>query len=213
MPVWQAIALAVLVAIEILNFDLIRSMITLNSVLLYVLFALNFLFALLAAVDYVRLMLGDPSDPRLYDSGYREPNEVLVDCVRCEVKVSEKSYHCKTCDRCVEEFDHHCVFLNNCIGKQNYSAFFRLLLMTICHMSLNMGIGLSMFVQLEQGDSFKWIALAYTILSFLVFAEITVLAVFHCYISFCLYKTTIEVLRGEKVRPSDTCEVPVRRAS
>lgn len=34
-------------------------------------------------------------------------------------------------------------------------------------------------------------------LSILVFLEVTVLAVFHCYISFILYKTTLQVIRGE----------------
>lgn len=110
--------------------------------------------------------------------------------------MEERSYHCKTCQRCVEEFDHHCVFLNNCIGKQNYSRFLRLLLTLIAHTSINMGIGLSMYVQLN--DFYRWVALAYAILSFLVFVEIAVLAVFHCYISFVLYKTTLEVLRGDK---------------
>lgn len=35
-------------------------------------------------------------------------------------------------------------------------------------------------------------------LNFLIFAEITVLAVFHCYISFCLFKTTLQVLKGDR---------------
>lgn len=83
MPLWQAIALAVLVAIEILNFDLIRSMLTLNSTLLYVLFGINFILAIFVAIDYIILMLGDPSDPRLYDPSYSEPNEKLVDCHHC----------------------------------------------------------------------------------------------------------------------------------
>lgn len=47
-------------------------------------------------------MLGDPSDPRLANPNYKEPDEVLVHCAHCEANVSEKSYHCKTCDRCVD---------------------------------------------------------------------------------------------------------------
>jgi len=78
MPLWQAVALAFLVVIEILNFDLIRSMILLNSTLLYVLFGINYIVAIFVAIDYLVLMLGDPSDPRLYDPSYSEPGEVLV---------------------------------------------------------------------------------------------------------------------------------------
>ena len=59
-----------------------------------------------------------------------------------------------------------------------------------------MSIGLIMFLELTNG--FKWVGLAYAILSFLVFIEVMILALFHCYISFCLYKTTLQVLRGDK---------------
>lgn len=117
-------------------------------------------------------------------------------CEHCQATVSDKSYHCKTCNRCVDEFDHHCVFLNNCIGKQNYSTFIRLLLILICHMSLNMVIGIILMIKLD--DGFRWVALSFNILSFIVCVEIVVLAVFHCYISFVLYKSTLEVLKGDK---------------
>lgn len=78
-------------------------------------------------------------------------------------------------------------------------------------MSLNMGIGLSMLVQLD--DTFKWVALAFAILSFLVFLEIMVLAFFHCYISFCLFKSTLQVLRGgsnNKIS-GESIEIPVNK--
>jgi len=116
--------------------------------------------------------------------------------------VYESSYHCKICERCVEKFDHHCAFVNNCIGEQNYSIFFILLLALIIYTSINIGIGLWLVFSLT--DSYRWVAVTYCVLSFLVFAEIAVLAIFHCYISFFLYKTTLQVLRGDKVTDENT---------
>ena len=74
MPLWQAIGIAVLVAIEILSFDLIKSMIELNYTLLYVLFGINYVLLIFVAIDYMILMLGDPSDPRLANPSYKEPD-------------------------------------------------------------------------------------------------------------------------------------------
>ncbi len=65
-----------------------------------------------------------------------------------------------------------------------------------------MVIGLIMTVEVANG--FRWVGLALAILSLVVFLEVTVLAVFHCYISFCLYKTTLQVLRGETVSNEQT---------
>lgn len=95
----------------------------------------------------------------------------------------------------MEGFDHHCVFLNNCIGKTNYTSFFRLLIVLIIHTTINITIGLIMFFSID--DGFKWVGIVLSGLSFLVFLEVTVLAIFHCYISFVLYKTTLQVIRGE----------------
>jgi uncharacterized membrane protein len=95
----------------------------------------------------------------------------------------------------VDGFDHHCVFLNNCIGKENYTPFFRLLIVLIIHTTMNITIGLIMFFSID--DGFKWVGLVLSGLSFLVFLEVTVLAIFHCYISFVLYKTTLQVIKGE----------------
>jgi len=199
MPLWQMLALAIMAAIEILNFDLLRPMLDLASPFLYTLFALNYLAAVLVGIDYLVLLLGDPSDPRLADPSYQENNQILVNCHQCCALVSQKSYHCNTCKRCVDEFDHHCVFLNNCIGKRNYSTFFRLLLTMLAHTTLNIAIGLSMCLSLD--DSYKWVALTYALLSFVVFLEIAVLAIFHCYLSFVVYKSTLEVLRGDTKKP------------
>ena len=65
-----------------------------------------------------------------------------------------------------------------------------------------MVVGLIMAVEVANG--FRWVGLALAILSLVVFLEVTVLAVFHCYISFCLYKTTLQVLRGETVSNEQT---------
>ena len=52
-----------------------------------------------------------------------------------------------------------------------------------------MGIVITLMVKVE--DVFRWVALSFNVLSFVVFVEIVVLAVFHCYISFVLYKSTL----------------------
>lgn len=87
------------------------------------------------------------------------------------------------------------MFLNNCIGKSNYTPFFRLLIVLILHTTINITIGLIMFFCLD--DGFRWVGIVLTGLSFLVFMEVTILAIFHCYISFVLYKTTLQVIRGD----------------
>ena len=85
------------------------------------------------------------------------------------------------------------------MGKQNYSIFIRLLITIIIHTSTN--IGISVWLGLTLNGSYKWLAVVFGGLNFLVFAEITVLAVFHCYISFCLFKTTLQVLKGDQQKP------------
>jgi hypothetical protein len=72
LPLWQIIALAVMAALQILNFNLITPTLELACVPLYFLFSLNYLCTALVAVDYIILLLCDPSDPRLADSNYRE---------------------------------------------------------------------------------------------------------------------------------------------
>jgi hypothetical protein len=61
-------------------------------------------------------------------------------------------------------------------------------------------MGISVWLGLALNGSYKWLAVAFGALNFVVFAEITVLALFHCYISFCLYKTTLQVLKGEETK-------------
>jgi len=74
--------------------------------------------------------------------------------------------------------------------------FWKFLLWLIIHMSLGMTIGLVIF--LEESGWVRWLALAFVILQFIVFVEVTILAIFHCYIGLCLYKTTLQFLRGDK---------------
>jgi hypothetical protein len=74
-----------------------------------------------------------------------------------------------------------------------------------------MGIGINLIIKLE--DGFRWVALSYSILSFVVFIEIVVLAIFHCYISFFLYKSTLEVLKGDKNKNSVAKNINLRQTS
>lgn len=66
------------------------------------------------------------------------------------------------------------------------------------HTSVNMGVSVWLGLTLE--GSYRWLAVAFGGLNFIVFAEIAVLGMFHCYISFCLFKTTLQVLRGEQAK-------------
>jgi hypothetical protein len=62
-------------------------------------------------------------------------------------------------------------------------------------------MGISVWLSLTLSGSYRWLAVSFGALSFIVFAEITVLAIFHCYISFYLYKTTLQVLKGDEPKP------------
>lgn len=61
-------------------------------------------------------------------------------------------------------------------------------------------MGISVWLGLTLEGSYRWLAVAFGGFSFIVFAEITVLGLFHCYISFCLFKTTLQVLKGEEAK-------------
>ena len=74
MPLWQVIGLAIFLAIETLSFNLIKTMLDLDYIHLYVLFGINNCFLIFVVIDYLILMLGDPSDPRLANSSYKEPD-------------------------------------------------------------------------------------------------------------------------------------------
>ncbi len=194
----QALAIGFLVGIEILGFNLIPSMLDQHSAGMHFLMAAAYLSLLIMVGVYIHLLVVDPSDPRLLDKGYHVSGVDEKECELCQCKVAVSSYHCHSCGRCVEEFDHHCTFANNCIGKKNYSIFIRLVLAIIMHTSFNMGI--STWLGLTLDGSYRWLAVAFGGLNFIVFIEMTVLGIFHCYISFCLFKTTLQVLKGEETK-------------
>lgn len=167
-----------------------------SSGVMYAIMGLCYCSLLFLLIEYVRLLVIDPSDERLRDRQYHPEGIEEKDCELCQCKVAKSSYHCHNCKRCVEEFDHHCTFVNNCIGKENYSIFIRLLIGIIIHTSS--GIGIAIWLMLTLTGSYKWIAVVFGALNAVIFLEVTVLAIFHCYISFCLYKTTLQVLRGDE---------------
>ena len=156
---------------------------------LYVLEAINLDFFVLMLIYFFVLSFSDPSDPRIKDPSFAEPGQKLRKCYGCMAQVLEDSHHCNTCKRCVNNFDHHCFFLNNCIGGQNYRNFLALLAWITIHMALGMSIGLVIFLEVSNWE--RWLALTDVILQFIVFAEVAVLGLFHCYLGLCLYQTTL----------------------
>jgi palmitoyltransferase ZDHHC1/11 len=202
LPCWEVIAIGLMLTIEGLSFYLITIMLELQMIVLYLLFGLLYAFLAAVVVIFFLLALSDPSDPHLKDPSLPQADHKLVTCHRCQATVSEKSHHCNSCQRCVDNFDHHCVFLNNCIGGQNYALFGQFLLSLILHLGLAMAIGIIIVAKIHNED--RWVALAFLVLSFAVFAEVAALSMFHCYISFCLYKTTLEWLRGDSTRKEPT---------
>jgi hypothetical protein len=95
----------------------------------------------------------------------------------------------------VEEFDHHCKYVNNCIGRTNYAAFFRIVINLTVFLMLEFGQGL--WVCLANADEGRWVGLSLVCLAGVVAIPLLYLAVFHCYISFWEYGTTLRYLRGE----------------
>ena len=87
-PLCQIFALVFMVIIEILGFYLILQMVELDLTIVYVLYALNYVAFIFLLVFFFMLVFSDPSDPRLKDKTYTEPNEVLEFCKRCNVNVS-----------------------------------------------------------------------------------------------------------------------------
>ena len=171
---------------------LMSNIIRINSVILQVIIAFHYVFLIIVIINYIVLLLVDPVDPRLEDTEFKEKDKdqkLLVWCPACRANVHVYSYHCKRCNRCSDEFDHHCKYLNNCIGKKNYKYFFMILLSLIVYLTLGIGQGVWLF--LEKDNEYRWAGLAFAIYCALLMPWIVVLAVFHCYISFFLYKTTL----------------------
>jgi hypothetical protein len=53
------------------------------------------------------------------------------------------------------------------------------------------------WVAVVMSDRSRWLGVSLAVLSGLIIPEVIGLMGFHCYISICLYKTTLEVIRGE----------------
>jgi palmitoyltransferase len=152
---------------EILSFNLITNMLNLKSGVMYALMGMFYLSFLVSIIEYIHILVFDPSDPRLSDKNYHDPSVEEKNCEICVSKVAASSHHCQSCQRCVEEFDHHCRFANNCVGKSNYSLFIRLLISIIIHTSS--GIGISVWLALALTDAYRWVAVAYGVLNLIIF--------------------------------------------
>lgn len=67
----QVLAIGLFLAIEILGFNLVPHMLRTESPAMHVLMAFAYIALLCLIVEYVRLLVSDPSDPRLKDSSYQ----------------------------------------------------------------------------------------------------------------------------------------------
>lgn len=100
-------------------------------------------------------MLADPGDP-LASTNYMKRLEAerkvgaggdeLAWCNYCSRDVKKLSKHCWVCDKCVDGFDHHCKWLNTCIGAANYANFYRLLLVFLAFLVIQLVTSLVPFV-------------------------------------------------------------------
>ena len=199
-PSWPQVAAALfMVGIVVLQAIIVREIVGVGSAILTLMLVFSYLLLAIIVCDYVWLIISDPVDPRLLDEPFTErAKEMLVWCEDCKANVHIYSYHCKRCQRCVEEFDHHCKYVNNCIGRRNYASFFRIVINLILFLLLQFGQGLWVVLSCDSGNSNKWVGLALAIAAGLVAPTLIYLAVFHCYISFCEYGTTLKYLRGEE---------------
>lgn len=59
------LSLVVFLAIFIMHILIIARIFSIDQVLLYVLFAFNYVFLAAVTYDYIQLLISDPSDPRL----------------------------------------------------------------------------------------------------------------------------------------------------
>ena len=176
------VALGLFLVMLVLGGNLIRSMVKQASGLMYFMMGVSVLALVVVVIEYVRLLVIDPSDARIHNAGEGVGEE--KECEQCRCRVAASSYHCQSCNRCVEEFDHHCSFVNNCIGKRNYAVFIRLLISLLFHSGTN--IGITVWVMVAESDAYRWIALVFGVLNLLFFLEIGALGVFHCYIGYYL---------------------------
>lgn len=84
-------------------------------------------------------------------------------CTICCSSVNMKSRHCKQCNFCTEDFDQHCKWVNNCIGKQNYSYFFCLLIITFTILMYVSIIDMLILIRIESFENDLHISIACTL--------------------------------------------------
>lgn len=82
--------------------------------------------------------------------------------------------------------------------------FFRLVISLIFFLLLQIGQGLWVIITLN--DNNKWVGLTLVILSGLIVPFLVYLAIFHCYISFFEYGTTLRYLKGEVIVQNSNTE-------
>ena len=194
----QILSIVLMLTILVLQTILLGSITSIENVILNVLLAFSYLLLILVAYDYVKLITVDPVDPRLLELPFQErkrDQNMLNWCSICRADVHKYSYHCKSCNRCAEEFDHHCKYVNNCIGKKNYVNFFRIVISLTSFLLTQIGQGLWVLICIE--GSIRRVGLALVILSGLIVPVLVYLAIFHCYISFWDYGTTLKYLKGD----------------
>lgn len=66
------LAIGLFLAIEILSFNLVPHMLSTESPAMHVIMAFAYISLLCLIVEYIRLLVSDPSDPRLRDGSYQE---------------------------------------------------------------------------------------------------------------------------------------------
>ncbi|ETV90392.1 hypothetical protein H310_14820 [Aphanomyces invadans] len=92
----------------------------------------------------------NPADRNVLHHVDLQPAQVTADHLYCNVctsYVDKKSRHCRICEKCVATFDHHCKWLNNCIGEHNYRFFFSLIVAIFTFTTLQLAMGIYLFVQ------------------------------------------------------------------
>ncbi|KAF0718944.1 Aste57867_1378 [Aphanomyces stellatus] len=92
----------------------------------------------------------NPADRNVLNQVDIHPTQVTEDHLYCNVctqYVDKKSRHCRICEKCVAHFDHHCKWLNNCIGEHNYRYFFTLIVSMLLLTTIQLVLGLYLFIQ------------------------------------------------------------------
>lgn len=91
--------------------------------------------------------------------------------------------------------------------------FFRILMSLILYLILQIGQGIWVIIKSDQNR--RWIGLPLAVIAGFVLPSLVYLAIFHCYISFFQYGTTLRYLKGEymvhnsknETRPTQTNQI------